>query len=335
MNKTFIIAEAGVNHNGSLFLAKRIIDKAKKAGADAVKFQTYIVEDLCDNHVLTAPYQSKKKKLQNKLLEKLSFKLEKYNILKKYCKLKKIIFLSSAFDIKSLKFLIKLKLKYYKIPSGQINDFPYLKELAKHNKKILLSTGMSTVKEVANAVNFLIKFGTKKKNITVLHCNSAYPTPNKDLNLKAIPFLKKKIGVEVGFSDHSKGIIASMIAVSYGARFIEKHLTINKSMIGPDHKASLNPKEFIQMVKNIRVVECIMGENKKKVTASEKMNINYVRKSIISCDEIIKGEKFTKKNITTKRPGYGISPDQYFNLIGKKSKNNYKYNQIINIKELL
>jgi N,N'-diacetyllegionaminate synthase len=334
VKKVFIIAEAGVNHNGSLLLAKRIVDAAKKAGADAVKFQTYVVENLCSNHALTAKYQSKKKKSQKELLNKLSLTFKENIILKKYCNSKKIIFLSSAFDLESLQFLLKLKLKYYKIPSGQINDLPYLKMLGKCNQKILLSTGMSSIKEIKNAINYLISHGTIKKNITLLHCNSAYPTPYEDLNLNAIPYLRKKIKIKVGFSDHSKGIIAPRLSVALGASVIEKHITLKKTMTGPDHKSSLNPREFYLMIKSIRVTEKVLGQFSKKITLSEKRNLKYVRKSIVAQKNIIQGEKFSLRNITTKRPCIGISPLMYFKLIGKKAKRNYKYDQIINRNEL-
>ena len=334
MKKIFVIAEVGVNHNGKLSLAKRLVDCAKKVGADAVKFQTYIAEHLTTDKTLTAEYQSKKKMSQLKLLKKLSLTFQENIILKKYAESKKIIFLSSAFDLESLNFLIKLNIKYYKIPSGQINDLPYLKMLGKYNKKILLSTGMSSLKEIKNAINVLKKNGTKKKNITLLHCNSAYPTPYADVNLNTIPFLKKKINIQVGFSDHSKGIIAPVIAVSHGARIIEKHLTLNKLMKGPDHRSSLNPKEFSLMIKNMHIAETIMGLLQKKITISEKKNIKFVRKSIIAKKKIAAGEKFTIRNITTKRPGTGISPMNYYKLIGKKTKKNYAPNQSISVKEL-
>ena len=331
MQKTFIIAEAGVNHNGKIYLAKKLIDKAKVSGADAIKFQTFLPEELTTKIVKTAKYQSKRSISQQKLLSTLSLKFKEFIKLKDYCKKKKIIFLSSAFDLKSLNFLIKLNLKFYKIASGQITDFPFLVALAKKNKKVLLSTGMSKISEIERCIKILIKFGTKKKNIILLHCNSAYPTPAEDVNLKTIGLLKKKFKLETGLSDHSSEILTPIISIAFGSKVIEKHFTLNKKMIGPDHKSSLNPKEFKTMVEGIRYAEKILGKEKKIVTESERTNIKYVRKSIVSKITIKKGEKFTVANITTKRPGTGISPMKYFKILGKVAKKKFEKDELIKI----
>ena len=284
-NKTVIIAEAGVNHNGKISLAMKLIREAKKTGADAIKFQTFIPDQISSKIAKTAAYQSKKQYSQYALLKKLSLNFKEKILLKNYCKKKKIIFLSSAFDLKSLKFLLRLNLKFYKIPSGQINDLPYLRLLAKKNKKILLSSGMSTSNEIKNAINVLVSNGTVKKNITLLHCNSAYPTPPQDVNLKSLPYLQKKFKVNVGLSDHSEDLIASVLSVPLGAKFIEKHFTLKKNMPGPDHKSSLEPKDFKKLVEYIRLAEKMMGHKKKIISKSEKVNINYVRKSIVASKE--------------------------------------------------
>jgi len=331
MKRTFVIAEAGVNHNGKISLAKKLIDKAKISGADAIKFQTFLPKELTTKLVKTAKYQAKRSMSQQKLLSKLSLNYKEFIKLRDYCKKKEIIFLSSAFDLISLNFLLKLNLKFYKIASGQITDLPFLVTLAKKNKKILLSTGMSKINEIEKCINILIKFGTKKNNIFLLHCNSAYPTPAEDVNLKTISFFKKKFKLETGLSDHSSGILAPIISIAFGSKFIEKHFTLNKKMIGPDHKSSLNPKEFKAMVEGIRYAEKILGKEKKIVTKSERKNIKYVRKSIVSKKLIKKGDKFTISNITTKRPGIGISPMNYFKLLGKVSKRKFKKDEFIKI----
>ena len=331
MKNTFIIAEAGVNHNGKIHIAKKLIDAAKNCGVDAIKFQTYIARNLSSRKALTAQYQSKNKIKQLNLLKKLSLTFDENLILKKYCKKKKIYFLSSAFDIDSLKFLLNLNLKYYKVPSGQIDDLPYLKLLAKKNKKVIISTGMANVKEISKVIEIFKINGTKNKNLSLLHCTSAYPTPEKETNLKTILYLKKKYKIKVGFSDHTIGIDASVASVAMGAEIIEKHFTLNNKMKGPDHKASLEPNELKKMVEKIRVIEKMLGREKKIITPNEKKNIQYVRKSIVAKKNIKKGEKFTIENITTKRPAKGVSPMNFYNLIGKKSKKNFFEDDLIQI----
>lgn len=327
--KTIIIAEAGVNHNGKFSIAKKLIDKAKYAGADAIKFQTFVPEQLTTINVKTAKYQSKKSISQQSLLRKLNLKFEDFIKLKKYCKKKNIFFLSSAFDLISLNFLLKLNLKFYKIPSGQINDLPYLHLLAKKNKKILLSTGMSNMNEITRCIKTLIRYGTKKSNISLLHCNSAYPTPMEDINLKTLNLFKKTFKSQIGLSDHSEGTLAPILSIALGSKFIEKHFTLSKKMIGPDHRSSLDPKEFKIMVQNIRLAEKTLGKEEKIVTKSEKQNIKFVRKSIVAKKVIEEGEKFSNSNITTKRPGHGINPMKFFKVLGKKAKKKFNKDELI------
>ena len=332
--KTFIIAEVGVNHNGSLKKALKYIDIAASCGADEVKFQTFDVNLLATKNAKKANYQinrSDKNETQFQMLKKLHFTEKMHKACMKKAKAKKIIFLSSAFDINSLKYLKKLKLKFFKVPSGEINNIPYLEFLGKMNSKIILSTGMSNLKEINQAIKTLVKNGTKKEKISLMQCTSAYPAPSEEINLKVITTLKKKYRLNVGFSDHSLGIEASLAAVALGANIIEKHVTLDTKMNGPDHKASLNPKEFKSLVDNIRKVETMLGSSIKKITKSEKKNIKIVRKSIVALKEIKKNEKFNFSNIICKRPGTGISPIFFKKIIGKKAKINFKKDDFIKI----
>ena len=331
--KTTIIAEAGVNHNGKLATAKKLIKKAAEAGADYVKFQVYITENLVTKKAKKAKYQkinSKKKENQFEMLKKFELSMKQFKILKKVCNAHKIKFLSSSFDIESTKNILRLGINIFKIPSGEITNLPYLKFIGGLKKKIILSTGMSSYEEIADAIKILTKKGTKKKNITILHCNSEYPTPYKDVNLAAMQNIKKKFGTEIGLSDHSLGIEVSVAAVALGANVIEKHFTLNKNSPGPDHKTSINFLELKRMIKSIRNIEKSLGDGVKKVSSSEKKNINIVRKSIVAKTNIAKGEIFSYENLTTKRPGNGLSPMKIDNIIGKKAKKNFfKDQQII------
>jgi N,N'-diacetyllegionaminate synthase len=250
----------------------------------------------------------------------------------KECKRKKIIFISSAFDIESLGYLKKFKLSYFKVPSGEITNIPYLEVLGKFGKKIILSTGMSNISEIEKAVKTLITSGTKKNNITLMQCTSAYPAPYNEINLNTIATLRNKFKLNVGFSDHSLGVQASIAAVALGAKVIEKHLTLSKKLRGPDHRASLDPKEFKFMVQGIRIIEKTLGSKIKQITKSEKKNIYVVRKSIVASNIIKKNEKFSNYNITCKRPGNGISPLFFKKLIGKKSIKNFNKNDLIRLK---
>ena len=332
MKKTLIIAEVGPNHNGKLDLAYKLIDVAVKIGADVEKFQTTIPRLAISKYAQKADYQknNNKSESQLKMAEKISLKLEDFYKLKKYCIKKKIEFLSTPFDFESIKLLKKLKVRRIKIPSGEINNLPYLIEVAKLKKEIILSTGMSSLKEVKNALK-IIKKHSKKNKITVLHCTTQYPAPFKDLNLNVIKTLRRELKCDIGYSDHSPGIEASLAAVCLGAKIIEKHITLDKKMKGPDHKASLEPKEFKSMITSIRNIENSFGNYKKKITKSEKKIILIARKSIVASKPIKKGEKFSNDNITVKRPALGLSPMKWFDVIGKRSKKNYSEDQYIEI----
>jgi N,N'-diacetyllegionaminate synthase len=334
-NKTFIIAEAGVNHNGSLKKALKLIDVAASVGANAIKFQTFKTENLVTNYASKAGYQkykSAKKETQFQMLKKLEFTEAMHKVCFKKCKEKKIIFISSAFDIESLNYLKKFKLNYFKVPSGEITNIPYLEVLGKFKKKVILSTGMSSINEIKKAIQTLTMNGTKKNNITLMQCTSAYPAPYDEINLNVIATLRNRFKLNIGFSDHSLGVQASIAAVALGAKVIEKHLTLSKKLKGPDHRASLNLKEFKFMVQSIKIVEKSLGGKKKKITKSEKKNIYFVRKSIVASTKIKKNEKFSNFNITCKRPGTGVSPLFFKKLIGKKSIRDFKKNDLIKLK---
>jgi N,N'-diacetyllegionaminate synthase len=334
-NKTFIIAEVGVNHNGSLKKALKLIDVAASAGANAIKFQTFKAENLATDYAPKAEYQkykSQKKETQFQMLKKLEFTDAMHKACFKKCKKKKIIFISSAFDIESLNYLKKYKLSYLKVPSGEITNIPYLEALGKSRKKIILSTGMSSVYEISKAIKTLTKNGTKRINIILMQCTSVYPAPYDEINLNTIATLRNTFKLNIGFSDHSLGVQASIAAVALGAKVIEKHLTLNKKFKGPDHKTSLDPNEFKFMVKSIRIVEKVLGNRIKQITKSERKNIYVVRKSIVALTKIKKNERFSNFNITCKRPGTGISPLFFKKLIGKKSKKNFNKNDLIKLK---
>lgn len=331
-NKTIIIAEAGVNHNGKLYLAKKLIIAASKAGADYVKFQTFEPNEMIKFKTKMAKYQKKnlnKNYTQYDILRKYQLRKSDYVELIKFSKKNNIKFISSPFDNNSIKFLSNLNLDYIKIPSGEIDNFPYLKEIGKLNKKIILSTGMANIDEVSNALKIITKFGTKRKNISILHCHSDYPSDFKDLNLKAIKTLKEKFNLRVGFSDHSLGIHASIVSVSLGAEIIEKHITLNNRMLGPDHKASIEPNKFKEMVLAIRKTEIMLGNGKKKPTKKELINKRLVRKSLVAKMKIKKGEKFSTLNLTTKRPANGKSPMQYNKILNTISQKNYEKDDFI------
>ena len=331
-NNTIIIAEVGVNHNGSLKIAKKLIDIAKKSGADFVKFQTYITENIVRKSTRMAAYQKKnlKKKItQFEMLKKFELSENSHKNLINYCRKKKISFLSSPFDLESLNLLFNLKIFNIKIASGEITNFLLLKSIAKKAKKIFLSTGMSNMKEISNAFNILTKNGAKKKNIIILHCHSDYPTKLKDVNLLAMLEIKKKFKVDVGYSDHTMGLETAIAAVSLGAKVIEKHLTLNRNMGGPDHLASMNPNSFMSFVKSVRNTEVLLGKNIKKATKAEIIIKKLVRKSLVAKKNIIKGEVFSEKNIISKRPENGISSIYLDKVIGKKSKKNFKIDQFI------
>lgn len=324
--RTIIIAEAGVNHNGKLTLAKKMIEKASRAGADYIKFQLFKAENLATKNSTKANYAKKNsdKKLTNyEMLKKLEFNLNDFLYLKKICKKNKIKFLLSPFSINDVQNIVKMGIGTLKIPSGEIDNLPYLRYIGALNKKIILSTGMSTLKEVSDALKILIKSGTGKKKISILQCNTEYPTPYVHANLLAMEDIKKTLGVSVGYSDHTLGIETSIAAVALGATIIEKHFTLNKKFVGPDHKASLNTGELSRMITSIRIVEKALGNGQKIVTNSEKKNIIAVRKSIVASKDIKKGEIFSEDNLTVKRPATGTSPMYWDKIIGRKSKKNY------------
>lgn len=332
MNKIFIIAEAGVNHNGSIEIAQKLVDAAVAAGADAVKFQTFKAEKLVCKNAQKAEYQMEttdKAESQFDMLKKLELTVDMHKQLISYCNQKGIMFLSTPFDIDSLEFLVQCGVDIIKIPSGEITNYPYLRAVGRTGKKVILSSGMSTLDEVRDAVKVLKDNGSKE--IIVLHCNTEYPTPYADVNLKAMLTLRDELKIDVGYSDHTKGIEVPIAAAALGAMVIEKHFTLDKEMEGPDHKASLEPNELQEMVKAIRNIEIALGNGKKSPSESEKKNVGIVRKSIVARCNIIKGEKFTENNLTTKRPGTGISPMAWNDIIGQKAKRNFDADELIEI----
>ena len=334
-NKIIVIAEAGGNHNGSIKKAFKLVDIAKKAGADYVKFQSFTADSLVSKNAPKAKYQQKNvKNLSHyEMINKLSMSYQMHKKLFDYCKFKKIKFLSSIFSVKSLQMLKKFKIDYLKIPSGEITNLPLLVEAAKSKKPLILSTGMCTLKEVVTAVKILLKNGLNKYNLSILHCNTEYPSPYEDLNLKAIKVFQKRFKfATIGYSDHSLGVEASIAAVGMGAKIIEKHFTISKNLPGPDHKSSLYEKELKSLIKSIRNVEKSLGIEKKIVSKSEKKNIIIARKSIYASDNIKKGEKFSKQNIVCLRPFKGISPMKFNKLLRLKSNKNYKSGELIKLK---
>jgi len=334
MNKTFIIAEAGVNHNGSLDLAFKLIDAAKEAGANAVKFQTFKAESLVSSNAEKAEYQNQTTdttETQYEMIKKLELTLDDNKKLIEYCRKAEIQFLSSPFDLDSIDLLNELGLEIFKIPSGEIINLPYLRKIGSLNKKIILSTGMADLGEIEDALDVLTENGTDKDNITILHCNTEYPTPFEDVNLKAMLTIKNSFGVKVGYSDHTLGIEVSIAAVALGAKVIEKHFTLDKNMEGPDHKASLEPGELRMMVNAIRNIEKALGNGIKKPSNSETKNLSIVRKSIVAIKPIKKGEIFTHENIGTKRPGDGLSPMLWDMVIGKIAKRDFDLDEMIDI----
>jgi len=322
----FIVAEAGVNHNGSIELAKKLIDVASDAGVDAIKFQTFKANKLATKNASKAMYQkntTNKNETQFDMLKKLELSVDSHKELISYCKSKKITFLSSPFDHESIELLKDLDLEIFKIPSGEITNLPYLRHIGKLNKKIFLSTGMSTIEEIKNALSVLINSGTKKDKITVLHANTQYPTPMEDVNLKAMVTIGKELNVNFGYSDHTLGIEIDIAAVAMGASCIEKHFTLDCNMDGPDHKASLEPNQLKAMVKAIRNIEKALGSSIKKPSKSEMQNIKIVRKSIVAKTKIKKGEILNEQNLSIKRPGGGISPMKWDDVVGTKSVKDY------------
>lgn len=322
MKQVIIIAEAGVNHNGCFELAKKMVVAAKEAGADYIKFQTAKPELVISKFAPKADYQQQNTgsaESQLEMCKAIHLPLEAYQVLNTYCQEVGIKFLSTPFDLVSIDVLRPLEMDYYKIPSGEITNLPYLREVAQIGSPVILSTGMSEMSEVRTALEVLCTAGLKKDQITLLHCNTEYPTPMQDVNLRAMETMAKEFGVQVGYSDHTQGIEVPIAAVALGARVIEKHFTLDRNMEGPDHKASLEPDELKAMVSAIRNIEQALGDGEKKVSDSERKNVDIARKSIVAIRDIRKGEILTEENITVKRPGNGISPMRWDVVLGKEA----------------
>lgn len=327
----YIIAEAGVNHNGSFELACKLVDTAKKAGADCIKFQTFISKNLVSYNAQKADYQKATtgENSQQDMLKKLELSFTDFVHLKKYCDKVDISFLSTPFDFESIDFLNTIDMPFWKIPSGEITNLPYLIALAKTGKPVVMSTGMCEMQEIEKAINVLKENGTQ--SIKLLHCNTEYPTPFEDVNLKAMETMRKHFNVEVGYSDHTKGIEVPIAAVALGATTIEKHFTLDRNMEGPDHKASLEPNELVAMISSIRNIEKALGTGDKTISLSEKKNITVVRKSIVAKVSIKKGELFTEDNITVKRPGTGVSPMHWFDVLGTQAARDFVEDELIEL----
>ena len=329
MKKVIIIAEAGVNHNGDIQLAKKLIDSAVDAGADYVKFQTFKADKLVSRDAKKASYQNKNindgDDSQYNMLKKLELSHENHLELMSYCSERKIEFFSTAFDVEGVNYLNDLGISFFKIPSGEITNYPYLKAVALCGKPVIMSTGMCSEAEIRDAMNVLIAFGLKKEMISILHCNTEYPTPMKDVNLRAMMAIQNNFDVQVGYSDHTLGIEVPIAAVALGAKIIEKHFTLDRTLPGPDHVASLEPNELKEMVKAIRNIElALSGDGEKKPSESETKNIAIARKSIHLSKDLLKGHIITDADIVSLRPGDGISPMEWENIIGKTLKENKK-----------
>ena len=331
---TLIIAEAGVNHNGSIELAFELIDAASEAGADVVKFQTFKAENLVTRSAAKADYQlgtTDSKETQFEMIKKLELSYDIHLKLISRCKEKGIRFSSTGFDTSSVDVLIELGVDFLKVPSGEITNLPYLRHVGSKGLPIILSTGMSSMQEVASALQILEKAGARKHDINVLHCNTEYPTPMEDVNLRAMLSMENKLGVKVGYSDHTLGIEIPIAAVAMGATVIEKHFTLNRTMEGPDHATSLEPDELKQIVCSIRNIEKAMGDGQKKPSKSEQANMGVARKSIVASKNIKIGEQFTEENLAVKRPGTGISPLRWDELLGIESNKDFQADELISI----
>lgn len=332
MNKVYIIAEAGVNHNGDIETAKKLIEIAAESGADAVKFQTFKAEKLVTREAAKAEYQKETTsghETQFQMLKKLEIDHDSHHVLFNHCRKHHIEFLSSPFDLESVDLLADLGLPLFKIPSGEINNVPLIKKIARLNKKVIFSSGMSNLADIEFALNLLLTNSCERRNISILHCNTEYPTPFEDVNLNAMITIQQAFKVEVGYSDHTSGIEVSIAAVALGARIIEKHFTLDKNMEGPDHKASIDPAELKVMVRAIRNIEKAMGNGIKQPSVSELKNREIARKSIVAARDIKKGEIFNEENLTIKRPGNGISPSLWDQVIGKESKSDFIKDNLI------
>ncbi|MGE3974340.1 MAG: N-acetylneuraminate synthase [Bdellovibrionales bacterium] len=331
----YIIAEAGVNHNGDLRLAKKLVDAAVEAKADAVKFQTFRAENLIVQGAAKAEYQkitTGQQESQFDMLKRLELSLEGFRELKEYCDQKGIEFMSTPFDLPSIDYLVELGMKTMKIPSGQLNDYPYLRKVGQLAGDVILSTGMCTLEDIEQVVQLLIESGTPKSKISILHCNSAYPTPFEDVNLRAMNTIKERFQLEVGYSDHTPGIEVSLAAVALGARIIEKHFTLDKEMEGPDHCASLDVDELKALVSGIRHIEKALGSPNKDLSRSEKINLVAARKSLVAKKPIRRGEVFSEDNLAAKRPANGLSPMLWPQIIGQPASQDYSPDDMISEK---
>ncbi len=334
MPHTIIIAEAGVNHNGSMELARKMVDSAKSFGVDYIKFQTANPDLLMPKFAVMADYQKKntgKEESQLDMLKKIMLRTEDFPALKKYCEGVGIRFISTPFDLESIDVLAPLGMDFMKVPSGEITNLPYLRKIASLKMPIVMSTGMSTLGDVEAALDVLYKGGLPVDDITLLHCNTEYPTPYTDVNLRAMLTLRQCFGTKIGYSDHTKGIEVAVAAVAMGASVIEKHFTLDRTLPGPDHAASLEPDEMRQLVSSIRNVEQAMGTGVKKVTDSERKNMDIARKSIVARRDIKKGERFTEENLAVKRPGDGISPMLWDSIIGTEAVRDFAVDELIEL----
>ncbi|OFZ16604.1 MAG: N-acetylneuraminate synthase [Bdellovibrionales bacterium GWA2_49_15] len=332
MRKTYIIAEAGVNHNGDLKLAKKLVDVAVDAKADAVKFQTFKTEKIVTKSASKAAYQNaneKQSSTQFEMLKKLELSHPDHHELFAYCEKRQIQFLSTPFDLESADFLCKLGVPIFKIPSGEITNLPLLKKIAGFKKSVILSSGMSTLDDIQNALEVLRKYGCSKEDISVLHCCTEYPTPFNAVNLNAMQTIREKFNVKVGYSDHTRGTSIPIAAVALGAQIIEKHFTLDKNLAGPDHLASLDPAELRYMVQEIRNIELALGDGLKLPAEVELKNMQVVRKSIVAAKKIKKGEIFSEENLTVKRPGTGISPLHWDEFIGRPATKDYEEDELL------
>jgi N,N'-diacetyllegionaminate synthase len=330
--RCLVIAEAGVNHNGDIELAKQLVDEAYAAGADYIKFQTFKAENLVTAKARKAEYQERQtgsEESQYSMLKRLELSYRDFVVLNDYCKVKGISFLSTPFDNKSIEFLDKLGMDVWKIPSGEVTNYPYLVKIAGTHKPIIMSTGMCTMDDVNSAIQVLNSYGCGP--ITLLHCTTEYPAPYSEANLKAMETLRSRFNLPVGYSDHTQGIVIPIAAVAMGAVVLEKHFTLDRTMEGPDHKASLDPGELKAMVDAIRCVESSMGDGVKGPTDSERRNMMIARKSIVAMRPIRKGERFTTENITTKRPGSGISPMRWNEVLGQCAKRSFEEDELIEV----
>lgn len=333
--KVLIIAEAGVNHNGDYELACRLADAAKAAGADIVKFQTGVPEKVISTFARQADYQAAntgRDESQLEMVRRIMLKGSDFLPLRDYCRSIGIEFLSTPFDLDSIELLRSLDMDMVKVPSGEITNLPYLRKIATMGLPVIMSTGMSRLGEIDTALKVLTDNGVKPDAITLLHCNTEYPTPYVDVNLRAMETLRRAFGVPVGYSDHTQGIEVAIAATALGATVIEKHFTLDRNMEGPDHKASLEPDELAAMVRAIRHTEAALGSPRKQVSPSESKNIAIARKSIVAARPIKRGEPFTETNITVKRPGDGISPMLWDEVLGLTAPRDFAYDELIELK---